>query len=325
MNEKNRLINEDVLKKEISEIYRNTFEVIGFYDDGYPQLLKQTAEAPIVLMVRGDKNIFIRDCFAIVGSRELDRNDKDIIEEAVQGVQTIDGVVVSGLAKGSDIVAHIKSMKSGTIAVMPCGLNNCYPQEHDFFVEKIVDLGGVVVSEFAINEPPRQVNFIKRNRIITGLSYATFIARSRSIRSGTMSSANFAKKQGRKVYTYDFDGENGGNKYLLSNGLAEDVGNFDSFSLSLLGDIAEIEAKLLEHQEEAESGVADKIKSNRFLFNDYCDAENLESVKREVLNIARCNNIKVCESNADEVLKKCHEILQIDKKTILKAVLEIVL
>ena len=329
LREKNRLANEEDIKREISDIYRYSYEVIGFKDYEYPRLLKQIEEAPVMLMFNGaneKKDILLRDCFSVVGSRDLGREDAKIIGDVIDVACSIESVIVSGLARGSDIIAHIKSLKSGTIAVMPCGLNKCYPAEHKYFMEKIIDCGGAIISDFPTNEPPRQANFINRNRIITGMSFATFIARAREIKSGSMSSANFAKKQGRKIYTYDFSGESAGNKYLIDNGIAEIVDDLNSFSLSLISDLAEMDM-LIEGEEK--SLEERNLQSFQSLFSNG-DAENYEGnvggdvIKNEILSITKHKNITISESNAVCVLEMCANILQVNKKLLLKAILEMI-
>ena len=325
---KDKLANEEDIKQEISDIYRYSYDIICVKDYEYPRLLKQIEDAPVVLMLKGKKDVLLRDCFAVVGSRELDKEDVEIIGEVVDIANSIESVVVSGLARGSDIIAHIKSLKSGTIAVMPCGLNKCYPEEHRYFLEKIIDCDGAIISGFSTNEPPRQANFINRNRIITGMSFATFIARAREIKSGSMSSANFAKKQGRKIYTYDFSGKSVGNKYLIDNGIAEAVDDINSFSLSLISDLAETDIRC----EDKETNLArcnfQSLFSNIEVSNNdlekYEDKANMGAIKNEILNITKHKNITISESNATNIFEMCFHVLQVDGKQLLKAILEMV-
>ena len=109
--------------------------------------------------------------------------------------------VVSGLAKGIDSYAHIGTIyaKSKTIAVLGNGLDVIYPKENEIIANKIIELGGCILSEYPIGTKPEKVNFPARNRIISGLSNGIIVVEAKK-KSGTMITVDFALEQGRDVF-----------------------------------------------------------------------------------------------------------------------------
>jgi DNA processing protein len=170
-------------------------------DDEYPSNLRQVADAPPVLFVRG--RLLAEDSLAValVGTRRATAYGRAVTERLARDLAAAGVTVVSGLAKGVDTAAHVAALEAGgrTLAVLGNGLDQVYPPENGALARRIAEDGrGALVSEFAPGVPPDAVNFPRRNRIISGLSRGTVIVEAGD-RSGALITADFALEQGRDV------------------------------------------------------------------------------------------------------------------------------
>src|SRR6266849_1083120 len=168
-------------------------------DDEYPALLKQVADPPPVLFVRGMLTPEDGRSVALVGTRRATSYGHLVAQRLARDLAAAGLTVVSGLAKGIDTQAHRAALDAGgrTLAVLGNGLDQVYPPENGGLARQIVD-AGALVSEFAPGVPPDAVNFPRRNRVISGLSIATVIVEAGE-RSGALITADFALEQGREV------------------------------------------------------------------------------------------------------------------------------
>jgi len=170
-------------------------------DDEYPAGLRQVADPPPVLFVRGRLCPADAQAVGLVGTRRATAYGQAVAERLARDLAVAGVTVVSGLAKGIDTSAHRASLQAGgrTIAVLGNGLDQVYPAENAGLARQIVEGdAGAVVSEFAPGVPPDAVNFPRRNRIISGLTIGTVIVEA-GVRSGAMITADFALEQGREV------------------------------------------------------------------------------------------------------------------------------
>jgi DNA processing protein len=166
---------------------------------GYPPLLEEISDPPLVLYARGHLETLKKSCIAIVGTRR----------PTVYGLQMAQGIasdlgsrgicVASGLARGIDSAAHRGCLEGGgnTIAVLGCGIDIVYPKEHRRLTENILETG-LLLSEFTPGTSPAPQNFPVRNRIISGLSLGTVIIEA-SEYSGSLITAKLAMEQNREV------------------------------------------------------------------------------------------------------------------------------
>lgn len=176
-------------------------QALTLLDDAYPSNLRQVADAPPVLFVRGrllpDDGLAV----ALVGTRRATPYGRAVAERLGRDLAGAGVTVISGLAKGVDTAAHQAALDAGgrTLAVLGNGLDQVYPPENGGLARRIAETGhGALVSEFAPGVPPDAVNFPRRNRIISGLSRATLIVEAGE-RSGALITADFALEQGRDV------------------------------------------------------------------------------------------------------------------------------
>lgn len=173
--------------------------VIG--DKYYPQSLMQIEDPPKIIYYIGDINLTQKKTIAVVGSRKMSEYGKEVCKYFTRGLVKKRIVTVSGFARGIDSVCHNETIeaKGKTIAVLGCGLDTCYPIENKILYKRIIDSGGLILSEYPIGVKPLADNFRARNRIISGLSMAVLVVEG-EVRSGTLITANFAACQGKEVF-----------------------------------------------------------------------------------------------------------------------------
>jgi DNA processing protein len=183
---------EDIQKKDIQVLIRG--------DAGYPARLDQIDQAPPVLYVRGEIHSEDGWAVAVVGTRRATAYGRQVTEEIATCLAASGVVVVSGLARGVDAIAHDAALKAGgrTYAVLGSGVDRIYPPEHSRLAERIIE-AGALVSDYAPGTPPDGVNFPPRNRIISGLSTAVVVVEAGET-SGALITSTFAAEQGREVY-----------------------------------------------------------------------------------------------------------------------------
>ena len=169
-------------------------------DPAYPPLLRQIADPPMVLFLRGDVNLLGQPLLAMVGSRNPSTEGRRNAEEFAAYLSGCGLGIVSGMALGIDAASHRGALKSGgtTIAVWGTGLDKPYPPSHRELAEEIA-ARGLLVSEFLPGTPPLPHNFPRRNRIISGLSVGTLVVEAAHT-SGSLITARLASEQGREVF-----------------------------------------------------------------------------------------------------------------------------
>lgn len=176
-------------------------DILVLDDGSYPALLREIADPPITLYVRGEwQACFEQPCVAIVGSRNCSTYGRNASEMLSRDLAGQGFTVVSGFARGIDTSAHRGAISAGgrTIAVIGTGLDDPYPKENQKLADEIIAAGGAIVSQFPLGTPPLKENFPYRNRIISGLSLAVVLVEA-SERSGSLITARLATEQGREV------------------------------------------------------------------------------------------------------------------------------
>ena len=174
---------------------------IEYEDEKYPNTLRNIAYPPKQLYVVGDVTLLKEKCISIIGSRVCTPKGAQIAEEFAKNLSKRKICIVSGMAKGIDTSAHIGALKAGekTIAVLGGGFNHIFPKENKNLFLEIIKNGGAVVSEYAENVATSSQGFIQRNRIVSGLSMGVLVVEAKK-RSGTSITADFARRQGKKVF-----------------------------------------------------------------------------------------------------------------------------
>ena len=211
----------EAVNKHISYMEKNNIDIISIVDKSYPQNLKQIYDTPISLYVKGNKDILNDRNLAIIGCREASEYGKKAAKYFGYNLSKVGINIISGLAKGVDSYSHIGNCKAlleksypqnesyphgnnfktcgKPIAVVGNGLDMVYPTENRKLEEKIIELGGCVISEYPLGTKPQKMNFPARNRIISGLSGGVLVIEAKE-KSGTLITVDFALEQGRDVY-----------------------------------------------------------------------------------------------------------------------------
>lgn len=189
------------LDKYIHYMEKHKIEIITINDKNYPEMLKNIYDPPIVLYIKGNKEIFSTYAIGMVGCRNCSIYGKNTAQKLAYNLAKNNYAVVSGLAKGIDTYSHIGCLagRGKTIAVLGNGLDTIYPSENKELANKIIETGGAIISEYVIGTKPLKQNFPQRNRIISGLSNSIIVVEAKE-RSGTMITVNCALEQGKEIY-----------------------------------------------------------------------------------------------------------------------------
>lgn len=174
---------------------------LTMHDDAYPAALRTIADRPVFLYAQGDPGILHQPCLAIVGTREMTQYGRRIVQSWTARFIEAGLVTVSGLALGVDGLVAEETLRSGgkTIAVLGHGLGRIYPPSHTALARRIVEGGGLLLSEYPPGQEPERHAFPGRNRIIAGLSLGTLVIEAPE-KSGALITADFALDEGRDVF-----------------------------------------------------------------------------------------------------------------------------
>ncbi len=168
----------------------------------YPKLLGEIGDAPKKLYCKGalSPELF-EHCLAVVGTRRMTTYGRRVAEQLVGEIAAAGITIVSGFMYGVDAASHTAALRVGgkTIAVMPCGIDVIHPEYQKDLYNEILENGGLIVSEYEGTFLPTLWSYTKRNRIVAGLCQATMVVEAGE-QSGSLITANFAKKFGREVF-----------------------------------------------------------------------------------------------------------------------------
>ncbi len=185
---------------EHSYIIENSIEYTYFEDKDYPRHLKHCIDAPILMFKSGNMDLKEKRMISIVGTRNITSYGSAFCEELIQDLAFLNPVIVSGFAYGVDICAQKAAIKHNlqTIGCLAHGLNQVYPKTHSKYVHAVEKNGGFFTEFWSTSNPDRE-NFLKRNRIIAGLSEATIVLESAE-RGGSLVTADIANSYNRDVF-----------------------------------------------------------------------------------------------------------------------------
>lgn len=185
------------VEREIEATRRAGARFLVKGEAAYPRLLAAIEAAPPLITVRGHAQLGARPAAAMVGARNASAAGQRMAREIAAEIGRLGMVVVSGLARGIDGVAHMATLESGTIAVVAGGIDVVYPPEHADLQARIAE-AGLVVAEMPVGTQPQARHFPRRNRLISGLALGVVVVEA-AIKSGSLITARFALEQGREV------------------------------------------------------------------------------------------------------------------------------
>ena len=173
-------------------------------DDRYPQRLKDCDDAPLILFYKGNANLNQQRVNKIVGTRHCTPYGEDLIRRFITDLKQLSPnvLIMSGLAYGVDIVAHRQALASGyeTIGVLAHGLDDLYPRQHRETAARMIEQGGLL-TEFLTRTNADKINFVRRNRIVAGMSDACILIES-AAHGGGLITCDISQSYGRDVFTF---------------------------------------------------------------------------------------------------------------------------
>lgn len=185
---------------ELRFIESNKIDVLFYGNDNYPEKLRHCQDGPVLLFSKGKIDLKKRKIISIVGTRQVTPYGIETCRTLIAELAPLNPVIVSGFAYGVDIVAHRAAMEHGlqTIGVIAHGLDRIYPRNHKKYVAKVEQNGGFLTEFWSASEPEKE-NFVKRNRIVAGMSEATIVIESAD-KGGSLITANMAGEYNRDVF-----------------------------------------------------------------------------------------------------------------------------
>jgi DNA processing protein len=212
----------EAIEKELCELPNIGARLVKWSDADYPSNLRQIADPPPFLFVRGPAQLTDSNCIAVVGARAASDIGRRMAQRLGLELAAKGFTVVSGLARGIDGEAHQGALDAHgkTLAVLGCGVDVIYPAEHRQLAEAIIAGGGALISELPIGAQPLAENFPTRNRILSGLCLGVVIVEAAE-KSGSLITARMALEQDRQVFAVPgspLSGKTRGSNRLLKEG-----------------------------------------------------------------------------------------------------------
>lgn len=216
-------------------------QIILLNDEYYPEILKNIRNPPKELKCIGNIKLLNKPGIAIVGSRNCSEYGIQMVSKFAKELSEYGLNIISGMAKGIDSYAHSIAIENGgnTIAVLPSGIDNIYPEENMKLYDNIIKSNGLVLSEYDDFIKATSNKFLERNRIVSGLAIAVLIIEG-AYRSGTSVTAKITKREGKKVFCIpsSLDNKNGyvpnsliKNGAILVRGVEDIISEFPELKL----------------------------------------------------------------------------------------------
>jgi DNA processing protein len=191
-------------EQELAFVQKHGIKVLCYGDAAYPQRLTECDDAPIVLYYLGNADLNQRRIVSIVGTRHCTSYGQDLIRHFITGLreQCPEMLIISGLAYGVDISAHRQALASGyeTLGVLAHGLDELYPPQHRETAKQMLAQGGLI-TEYMSESFIDKLNFVRRNRIVAGMSDATILVES-AAKGGGLITTSIAQDYNRSVFAF---------------------------------------------------------------------------------------------------------------------------
>lgn len=294
----------ETAEKEAEYVTRNNIRTFFYLDSDYPFRLRQCDDAPVTFYFKGNCDLNSTKILSVVGTRNATPRGKELCDKIIGDLakREPDLIIVSGLAYGIDIASHKAALANElrTIGVLAHGFKTTYPSVHTSAAKEI-EKKGALITDFLSDALPERNNFLKRNRIIAGLSDATLVVES-GIKGGALITADIAGSYNRDVFAVPGrpgDQWSAGCNSLIKNNKA-----------ALVESAADIEYFL------NWKPAGTKIPVQKTLFNELTETEKLIY---ETLNLNGEMNIDLlCRTVCIPVYKLSSLLLQMEFNGILK-------
>ena len=189
---------------ELEYDLRYGIEPITMNDNRYPQRLKECDDAPLMLFYKGNADLNQQRVINIVGTRQCTPYGEDLIRRFISDLKQLSPrvLIVSGLAYGVDINAHRQALAYGyeTVGVLAHGLDDLYPSRHRETALQMIEHGGLL-TEFLTQTNADKINFVRRNRIVAGMSDACILIESKA-HGGGLITTDISQAYGRDVFAF---------------------------------------------------------------------------------------------------------------------------
>lgn len=187
---------------ELDFIQKNNYRILTILDEDYPKRLRECPDGPLLLFCKGRINFNNKRVISVVGSRICTAQGLENCRRLLADLSPLDPLIVSGLAFGIDICAHQAALENGlqTIACLGHGLDRVYPTVHEATLSAMCEHGGAI-TEFWRQDAFDPKNFVRRNRIIAGLSEAVVVVESAG-KGGSLVTARMANSYNREVFAF---------------------------------------------------------------------------------------------------------------------------
>ena len=213
-------------EQEMAFIEKHGIQVLCYGDEHYPKRLEECSDAPILLYYMGSADLNPQHVISIVGTRHCTAYGQDIVRRFVADLRQLcpNVLIVSGLAYGIDICSHRHALQNGlnTVAVLAHGLDEIYPPHHRETAKQMLTQGGLL-TEYMTETRSDKMNFVKRNRIVAGISDATILVES-ALKGGGLITTGIAQDYNRSVFAFpgsvDAKYSEGCNQLIRNNGAA---------------------------------------------------------------------------------------------------------
>ncbi len=192
--------NINLAEQELFYIKKNKISYSYFLDEDYPENLQNCIDSPIFFFKDGNLDFTNKNIISIVGTRNMSSYGRDFCNNLINELAEYNPTIISGFAYGVDICAHKAAIENNlqTIAVLAHGFEQIYPKVHKKYINQVNENGGFI-TEFWSEEQPLRENFLKRNRIVAGISKATIVIESAE-KGGSLVTADIANSYNRDIF-----------------------------------------------------------------------------------------------------------------------------
>lgn len=192
----------DRMKSVVNSCDEEGIAIVGYSDSNFPELLRRIPDPPPIIYVKGELGAIQRRGISVVGTRRASSSGRSFARAIASHLANNELPVISGLAPGIDRAAHRGALDSGgvTVAVLAHGLDTVSPRSHTDLAKEILDQNGALISEHPPGTPPRRFEFVRRNRLQSGISLGSIVIESGRT-GGSIHQARFTVRQRRRLFT----------------------------------------------------------------------------------------------------------------------------